>query len=106
MLLLILGVVLGFMGSWWGRAWIWLSLIPLIAIMAIMGILGLRIYGEARKAVGLPQNYRRGQVQPLLEPASSEEIDTVLSRGNPMLLTILGFGGIAVIAWLMMFKPF
>ena len=80
LLLLILGVVLSFMGSWWGHAWIWLSLILLIAIMAIMGSLGSRIYGEARKAVGLPQNYRRGQVLPLLEPASSEEIDAVLSK--------------------------
>ena len=41
-----------------------------------------------------------------IEPSSAEEIDALLSQGNPVLLTIVGFGGIVVIAWLMMFKPF
>ena len=46
--------------------------------------------------------------QPPSEPLSAEEIDALLSRSHsrPMLLTVIGFGGIAVIAWLMMFKPF
>jgi len=41
-----------------------------------------------------------------LELASAEELDAALSNGNPVLLTAAGFGGIAVIAWLMIFKPF
>jgi hypothetical protein len=105
-LLVIVGVVLGFMGSWWGRVWIWLSLILLVAIIAFMSRFGSRFYGEARKAVGLPMYYNRNDSQTPLEPLSAEAIDAALSKGNPLLLTVIGFGGIVAIAWLMMFKPF
>jgi hypothetical protein len=43
---------------------------------------------------------------PPIEPASQAEIDAFLARGNPVLLTVIGYGGVAIIAWLMMFKPF
>jgi len=99
------GIVLGFMGSWWGHAWIWVSLILLIAVAALMGRFGSRIYGEARKLCGLPY-MERGKIQPPIEPAGTSEIAAVLAQGNPMLLTIIGFGGILIIAALMMFKPF
>ena len=105
-LLVLVGVVLGFMGSWWGRGWIWLSLILLIAIIAIMGRFGSRLYGEARQAVGLPVYANRNKPEPVGQPAGAAAIDAALSKGNPLLLTGIGFGGIAIIAWLMMFKPF
>ena len=104
-LLAVVGIVLGIMGSWWGRAWIWVSLILLIAVAALMGRFGSRIYGEARKLCGLPY-MELGKSQPPIEPASSTAIDAALAQGNPMLLTVFGFGGIIIIAALMMFKPF
>ena len=105
LLLLVVGVVLGFMGSWWGRAWIWISLILLIAIVVLMARFGSSVYGDARKLTGLPY-MERGKIQPPIEPAGPEEINALLDRGNPLLLTVIGFGGIVVIAWLMMAKPF
>ncbi len=104
-LLLIAGVVLGFIGNWWNRAWIWIALVLLIAITGAMTALGSRIYGGARKAIGLPF-FDKGRTHPPIEPASAEELDTLLAQGNPNLLTAIGLGGIAVIAWLMLFKPF
>lgn len=105
LLLLILGIVLGFMGSWWGRAWIWVSLILIVALVMAMGRLGGAVYSQARKLAGLPYAVF-GKPYPAVEPASPAELHAVLAQGNPMLLTVIGFGGIAVIAWLMMFKPF
>jgi len=105
LVLLVSGIITGFTGSWWGQGWIWISLILLIAIVVAMGILGSPIYGGARKLAGLPY-MERGKPQPPVEPGSAEEIDAQLSKGNPVLLTAIGYGGIAVIAWLMMFKPF
>lgn len=103
--LLLTGIITGFTGNWWGQGWIWVSLILLIAIVVAMMILGAPIYDEARKAAGM--EYRiKGKPQPAVEPAGAEEIDAKLSKGNPMLLTAIGYGGIAVVAWLMMFKPF
>ena len=105
LLLLVLGIILGFMGSWWGRAWIWVSLVVFVAIFMVMGRFGSRVYGEARKLAGLPY-FDRGKPHAPIEPASAAEVNAALAQGNPVLLTAIGFGGIAVIAWLMMFKPF
>ena len=104
-LLFILGIVLGFMGSWWGRAWIWIALILLIAIVVLMTRFGSSLYGEARKLAGLPY-MAGGKPQPPIEPASAEALNAALDKGNTALLTAIGLGGIVVIAWLMMFKPF
>ncbi len=43
---------------------------------------------------------------PPMQPVGAAEMDALLAAGRPMLITMIGFGGIAVIAWLMMFKPF
>lgn len=105
LVLLLSGISAGVLGQWWGRAWIWVSVILLIVILAAMGMLGSRTYGFVRKAAGLP--YFEGmKQQPAAEPASADEIDALLAKGDPVLLTLIGYGGLAVIAWLMTFKPF
>ena len=40
------------------------------------------------------------------EPATTEELLSLLGKGRPMLLTAIGVVGLGVILWLMMFKPF
>jgi hypothetical protein len=104
-LLLLTGVINGFVGHWWSKGWIWLSLGLLIALYVYMGIAASGFYGKVRKAVGLP--YMAGmKVQPAGEPASPEEIDTLLDHSRPIWLALVGFGGLAVLAWLMIAKPF
>ncbi len=41
-LTIVSGVVLGFMGSWWGTAWIWAALAIFIAIGLVMNLYGGR----------------------------------------------------------------
>ena len=103
--LVVSGIITGVMGNWWGRGWIWASLILLVAIFVAMTLFGSRVYGGVRKAIGLPY-YDSGKIHPPVEPLAAQEIDALLAKGNPMLLTVVGYGGIAVVAWLMMFKPF
>ena len=105
LVLLASGIAAGVMGRWWGRGWIWASLGVLIAIMVGMTIFGTSLYGPVRKAVGL-EFFENWRPHPPIEPASAEEIDSLLSRGQPVLLTIIGYGGLLIILWLMMFKPF
>jgi energy-coupling factor transporter transmembrane protein EcfT len=105
LILLISGIITGIMGHWWKQVWFWLAIVLLIVIILAMTFMGSNIYGRARKATGLPY-MERGKPQPAVEVASDAEIDAFLSKGNPMVLTIIGFGGIIFIAWLMMFKPF
>lgn len=103
--LLLTGVVAGFIGRWWRAGWMWLSLLLLIAITILMSRWGGNIYGQARKVAGLPY-FERGKPQPALAPGSPEEVEAALARANPRLLAVIGYGGILVILWLMMFKPF
>lgn len=103
--LFLTGLLAGFTGKWWWDGWIWVSIVLLIAIVAAMSAMGGAIYGGARKAAGLPYA-ERGKPMPPVPPAPREELDAILSKGKPVLLTVIGYGGVTLLAWLMMFKPF
>jgi hypothetical protein len=104
LVLLVTGILTGFMGQWWSWGWIWLAILLLVVLFGMMSALGSRIFNQVRLAVGLPASY--GKEQPRSEPVSAEELDALLKRLNPVLLSAVGFGGVALIGWLMMFKPF
>ena len=102
LVLIVTGVIAGFMGQWWSRGWIWLSLILLVVIYAAMGMLGSRQLNQIRQGIGLPSSY--GQ-PPQAEPLSAAELNALLDRIQPTRLAIIGFGGLAIIGWLMLVKP-
>ena len=93
---IVFGIIAGFQGHWWKFGWIWASMALLVVIIALMYFLGSNIYGAARKAAGHSSE----------PPGSDDELFAILERSNPILLTIIGYGGYAIIAWLMMVKPF
>ncbi len=102
---LLFGVIATFQGGWWGRGWVWTSLVLGIVIVVLMAVFGAGIYGEARKAAGIRYNVKGKWYAP--EPAKSdEEVFAILAKTNPVLLTVIGYGGFAVIIWLMTAKPF
>lgn len=99
------GIWAGFQGGWWGYGWIWLSLGLLIAISVAMYLVGTKFYTLVRKAVGMP--YMQGSKEMSAEePLSAAEIDALLSKTPAVLIAVIGVGGIGLILWLMMFKPF
>jgi MFS family permease len=105
LILLLGGILAGIIGRWWNQGWIWLSLGLLIAIGIHMAIYGSRYFNDLRKAVGL--SYRDGNKEiEAQEPATQEEINAIIKSGKPMQLMIIGFGGFALILYLMMYKPF
>lgn len=102
---LLFGVIAAFLGGWWGHAWPWVSIVLGIIIVVLMAIFGAGIYGEARKAAGTRYNVKGKWFPP--EPAKSdEEVFALLAKTNPTLLTTIGYGGFAVITWLMTAKSF
>jgi hypothetical protein len=105
MLVLVLGIVLGFMGSWWGRGWIWTSLVVLIATSVGMMAVAKPFFNNVRRAAGLEYMEGRTKIQPP-PPASFDDLDALLARTPTTPITIIGLGGLALILWLMMFKPF
>jgi hypothetical protein len=48
----------------------------------------------------------KGKPFPAEAGKSDEEVYAVLAKVNPTLLMVVGYGGFAVIAWLMTAKPF
>jgi len=105
LLILVSGITLGFMQSWWGQGWIWAALVLLVLIAAAMGILGPRDFGPMRKAAGLPY-FERGRPQPAVPPQPDERLLALAARTRPAFLAAIGAVGLALLLWLMMFKPF
>jgi len=75
------GVLAGLAGHWWGQRWIWAALVLVIVMMGVMGAMS-RGYHEARQAGG------------------------AVARPNPVGFTVVGAGGLLILLWLMVLKPF
>ena len=105
LLILLSGIVLGFVGMWWGRGWIWLSLVLLIVEIFAMAMLAAPPLSELRKAAGLPY-FERGKPLPAVPAAGNDEISLRIAAIQPFRIVAIGLGGLAVIIWLMMAKPF
>lgn len=104
LLLLVAGIAAGFMGDWWGRPWIWISIGLLLLIATAMYVVGTRYYIEVRHAVGMavPQDAKDA---PPPRAVSDAELADLLDSPRPMLLASIGGIGLAVIIWLMEMKP-
>jgi hypothetical protein len=101
--LLVAGIAAGFMGDWWGGAWIWISIGLLLAIATAMYLVGTKYYVEVRHAVGLaaPQDPRGAA----FEPTHPDALARVLDSRRPELLAAIGGGGLAALIALMVLKP-
>jgi hypothetical protein len=97
-LLLLFGVIAGFVGTWWGDWWIWLALLILLGMIAEMSAVAGPYYRRVKEAV---------EVRPSGVPRrSDEELDEILRSRFALFNAGLGFVALAVLAWLMVFKPF
>ena len=97
-LLLAGGVVAGFVGDWWGQGWIWVALGILVAVMILMYALATNYYKRLRLIVGAMADGS--------EAVSDERLAELLSGPRPIVLAVLGSGGLLFILYLMLFKPF
>jgi hypothetical protein len=86
-LTIVSGVVLGFMGSFWGAAWIWAALVIFVAIGVIMN------------------RYGGGMIDRISDTRDDSEMERLLSRFRPEILAWTGAGGLLVVLYLMLFKP-
>ena len=102
------GITAAVMGNWWGQIWIWASLGLLVLIGVAMNILGTRSLNRVRQMV-LPDTVQpraKEDMQQASVVSADQQLTDALAATRPMLLAITGGGGLALILWLMMFKPF
>lgn len=107
LVLLAAGITAGFMGNWWSQGWIWVSLGLFVLIGATMTPLGSRPLNRIRRLVhaGNPAPSEPISHSPL-DPSAEKQLAVLLTATHPWLLTAIGGGGLVLILWLMMFKPF
>lgn len=98
------GILLGFMGRWWGKGWIWLAIGTLIVMSVLMGVFAAYRFNQLRWALGLPSPAFKED--PPEEIAPPEEIERLVMRNRPLVISAIGILGWGLILWLMMFKPF
>jgi Zn-dependent protease with chaperone function len=103
LVILVAGVSAGFMGDWWGHAWIWLSIGLLLAIATAMYLVGTTYYLRVRHAVGIagPQDPKATTFETLDPDALARLLDT----RRPELLAAIGGGGLIALIALMVLKP-
>lgn len=105
LLILVSGIIGGFMQNWWAQGWIWASLVLFIVIVVVMSVYVSPFYGGLRKAAGLPYMEKMKMQNP--QPSvSDEELATLLESPRGIHAAVIGWAGLLVILWLMMFKPF
>jgi hypothetical protein len=96
-LLLLGGIAAGLTLHSFSFWWIWIALGLLVAAIAEMTAVGAPYYRKVKEAVqlrasGVPRK-------------SDEELDSLLRSSLPMVNAVFGFVVLAVILWLMIWKP-
>ncbi len=104
LLLLLAGIAAGFAGGFWSRGWIWAAIGVLILVVAAMYAMATPYYKRLRTAVGIQSRGSTEVASP--EPMPSQYLAELLSSSVPIQLAAIGGIGLAVIIWLMIFKPF
>jgi len=103
-LVVITGVLLGFNGSYWGRAWIWVAIVVLVVTIGLMNVLGTR-YNAIRVAVGLPGRFNQ-RAAPQPPTASADQVTRDVTQAPRDLITAIGVVALLLLFWLMILKPF
>jgi hypothetical protein len=97
------GVIAGFIEPWWQQWWMWLSLALLVAIWAAMWRWGGGYFGLIQETATSALEERTAGSG---STAATTVFDAARMRWQPVGMMFVGIGGLAVILWLMMFKPF
>jgi plastocyanin len=91
------GIVAGFLGHWWGRAWIW-------AAIGVLVVVSIAMYAMAR-----PYYRRVGFVARAMAEGSqavtAEQFDEILRSPRPISVAGIGMIGLLAILYLMVLKP-
>jgi MFS family permease len=98
LLLLIAGIVMGFLGDWWDMGWIWVSLGILVATIVAMAVLATPYY---KRVAFVAKALAEGSTA-----VKKEEFAAMLSSSRPLVVAAIGFVALLAILYLMLDKPF
>jgi hypothetical protein len=110
----IAGILAGFSGNYWtsGTLWIWASLLVVVIVGGVMTPLGRSYLDRVRSVLGIEPRGRADQPTagragpPTAGEVDPQALEAAIMSGRPLLLAAIGLGGLVILTWLMMFKPF
>jgi hypothetical protein len=105
LLLLVGGIWAGLMADWFKYGWIWLALGLLIAISVLMYLIATPFFSRLRAALG-QRSMQMKKTEPDPVALSDEEVQAIVQRTPVASLAGIGVGGLVIILWLMVVKPF
>ncbi len=102
LVLLAAGVAAGISGAFFGKLWIWASIVVLVVVLGTMTPFAAIPMNRLRRALGLPTRAEPTRTA----PGSDEEVAAAQAALRPQLAASLGGLGIVVLVALMSVKPF
>jgi plastocyanin len=95
--LLLGGIVAGFLGHWWGKAWIWAAIGVLVVVSITMYAMATPYYKRVRFVAGAMASGSQA--------VTDEQFGEILRDRRPMTIAGIGIVGLLAILYLMVLKP-
>ena len=105
LLMLVSGIIAGFTGDLWGKAWIWLSLAILIVLTVYMSWRATGYLDAVRHAIGTRGMHDKKDA-PIPDAGPPEALTALLASNRPLEIAVVGGVGLAIIIYLMRAQPF
>jgi hypothetical protein len=105
LLLLVGGIWAGIYNDWFKMGWIWVALVVFIVIAVLMYMIATPYFKRLRIALG---QRVMGMPKDAPEPVAAADADiaAIAATAPASLLVAVGLGGLLIILWLMVVKPF
>ncbi|MBA2720289.1 MAG: hypothetical protein H0U52_13775 [Chloroflexi bacterium] len=103
LLLLIGGIWAGIYANHFSRGWIWAAVAVLVLVIVVMYAVATPYFLRLRAAVGMGA---RGKLPDPGLVAADDELAALAARAPVAILLGVGLGGLLLILWLMVLKPF
>jgi hypothetical protein len=104
-LLLIAGIAAAFIAGLWGKGWIWAAIVLLVLMFAAIYARATTWFSDLRRAAGQGYYVMRKGAQPAERPDAAK-FAALTASSRPMEIAAISYGGLVLILWLMVMKPF
>ena len=98
----VFGFAAAFMTEWWKQGWTWASLVVFLVISYVMYKYGAGHYGIISSAANRLIEAKKTSTD---LSAAQKEFDDARKAPHAMIVSVVGLVGLAIILWLMRFKP-
>jgi len=97
------GLIAAFITPWWRQGWVWVSVVVFFMISVVMYKYGAGYFNLIQGAAERLIEARKMNID---VDSALKEFEEARTARHPMTVSIVGILGLAIILWLMRFKPF